>query len=183
MHIINLLPKSRQKELYYSAILRGVYTLIALSLCSFVLVILAQYGTSLYLKNSLREVQASIAQIQSQVNKNQNSELKKQITQINNTVTDYKNLAAAAPKWSKVLKAFAPLPPPGVQINSFSISGGKTISITGFSPTRELVIQLYNNILHDTKDFNGIDYPFENVVQAKDIGFHFTFFINEALLK
>ena len=55
--------------------------------------------------------------------------------------------------------------------------------ISGYSPTRELVISLYNSILQDDQDFKNIDYPLENVAKAIDINFHFTFSIQDSLLK
>ena len=58
----------------------------------------------------------------------------------------------------------------------------KSISINGFSPTRELVIELYNIIRNDTKDFKNINYPLENVALPKDNNFHFVFFIQDKLL-
>lgn len=182
MRVINLLPKTRQEELDYDAISQGFYSLIVLSLCSFAIVFLAQFGVKFYLESRYSSVQSSIALLKTQVNKNDNAQLKAQITQINNIIFDYNNLASSAPQWSRIIKAFAPLPPPGVQINSFTVNAAaKTVLITGFSPTREGVIQVYNNILADSKDFYKIDYPFENVAQAKNVAFHFSFSIQDAL--
>jgi hypothetical protein len=135
------------------------------------------------LQSRLRTVLVSIEQLKSQVNKEDNAKLKKQITEINNIVSDYQNLAAANPLWSKVIKAFVLLPPPDVQINTFNVDASKTVTINGYSPTRESVIQLYNNILADSKNFYGVDYPFENVARATKVNFHFTFKAQDALLK
>jgi hypothetical protein len=57
------------------------------------------------------------------------------------------------------------------------------VSITGFSPTRELVIQLYNNILQDNKDFYNVNYPFENLGKPTNVNFHFNFYLQSKLLK
>ena len=76
------------------------------------------------------------------------------------------------------------MPPQGVKINSFNIDPvGKSVTINGISPTRDLVIELYNNILNDSNDFYNINYPLENVVLPVNVDFHFTFFIQDKLLQ
>ena len=184
MKIINLLPKNRQQELRYEIILHGLWVTVSLSLVSFGLVFLVQSAAKFYLQSRDNAIKQQVVQLQSQVDKQQNTEIKAKIAAINNLVSDYQNLAAGSPHWSRVIKAFAPLPPPGLKISTFSIDATQnTVSITGLSPTRDLVISLYNNILADTNDFYGIDYPLENVVNPVNVSFHFTFKIQDKLLQ
>ena len=148
MKLINLLPKTRQQELRYEVILHSLWVVVNLSLASFVLVFLVQFGTKFYLEYQNDAIKQQAAQLQSQVDKQQNTEIKAKIEAVNNLVSDYQNLANGAPHWSKVIKAFAPLPPQGLKISTFSINASQnTVSIVGLSPTRDLVIALYNNIL------------------------------------
>ncbi len=183
MKIINLLPKSRQQELTYDAMLRSLVVFISMSMFSFALVFLAQLATKFYLQMQAGVFAAEIEELQGQVNKRENADLKSKIKAVNDIATDFNNLAAASPKWSKVIAAFAPLPPAGTRISSMVIdSGRKSVSITGHAETREDVIALYNNILAAGEDFNGVDYPLENVAKPADINFHFTFSIQDKLL-
>jgi hypothetical protein len=184
MKIINLLPKSRQEELRYEILLHSLWFVIILSLLSFALVFLAQFGAKFYLQYEAVAIKDQISQLQIQVNQQQNADIKTKIQAINGLISDYNNLAGSSPKLSRVVKAFAPLTPAGVKINSFNVNpANKTINISGTSPTRDLVIKLYNNILLDTKDFSNIDYPLENVVEPTNVNFHFTFNIQDGLLK
>jgi Tfp pilus assembly protein PilN len=184
MKIINLLPKTRQQELRYEVILYSLWVVVSLSLASFVLVFLVQFATKFYLQYQDNVIKQQVVQLQSQVNKQQNTEIKAKIEAVNNLVSDYLNLANSSPHWSKVIKAFAPLPPPGIKISTFGIDPSQnTVNITGLSPTRDLVIALYNNILQDTNDFYGINYPLENVVNPVNVNFHFTFKIQSKLLQ
>jgi len=184
MKTINLLPKPRQRLLKDEAVFRSLLVIIGVSVFSFVLVIAAQFGTKLYLQNQSAAVHQKVLDLQDQIKKDNNSNQKAQVAEINNLIEDYKNLSSSSPKWSRVLKAFAALPPPGIKISNFSINfEDKTIQITGQSPTRELVIQLYNVILNDDKEFYNIDYPFDNVAKPTNVGFHFTFNIRDSLLK
>ena len=184
MRLINLLPKPRQEELHYERILQGLYLVISLSIASFFLVFLAQAGTKIYLGGEYKATQAEIESIKSQLNNKANAQVQKEIKAINDVVGDYKSLADNSPNWSKVLKAFAPLPPAGIKINSFAVNiASRTVNITGISPTRELVIQLYNNINADSKDFLNTDYPLDNLSRENNVPFHFSFVVQESLLK
>lgn len=184
MKTINLLPKLRQQELRDEAVLRTLFRVIQISVFSFLLVFLVQFGGNRYLSTKASDTAEKVKQLQQQVNKQENSKVKAQVEAINSVIANYKDLALVSPKWSKVVKAFTVLPPDDVVVSSMVIDfPKKSISIRGYSPTRELVIEFYNNILKDTKNFYNVDYPLENVASPKDINYHFTFFIHEELLK
>lgn len=184
MKDINLLPTNRQRELYYETILESATAVLWISILSFVLVFVAQFGVKIYLQNKSRDIDAQIKQLQGQVSKDQNAKIKAQIGVVNSQISEYQDLAGSIPKWSKVLLAFAPLPPAGLSINSFSVDAAqKSVTINGHSPTRELVLRLYNNIRQDDKDFYNIDYPLENLINATNVSFHYTFLIRAGLLK
>ncbi len=184
MHIINLLPKTKQRELKYERVWHSFIAFFVLSMCSFGLVFGAQAAAKYYLQNEIVAVQQESEQLQQQVNQEDATGIRQQITVANNLINDYTNMGVNAPHWSKVIKAFAVLPPEGIRINSLQADAtSKTVTIHGFSPTRELVIQLYNNILNDKDHFTKVDYPLENVAKATDVTFHFTFTIQDSLLR
>jgi len=180
--VINLLPKSKQKELHYDSMLHSLWIIVIWSCLSFALVFAAQFATKFYLQLEGQVIHSQIDALQQEVDKQQNSDVKTQIAAANNLIKDYHNLAVASPQWSRIIKAFAPLPPAGVKINSFGVNtSNQSVIINGLSPTRDLVIKLYNTILADQKDFYGIDYPLENVVPATNNPFHFTFYVQKSL--
>lgn len=182
--IINLLPKEKQQELKYEAIAHGMLKVCVISAVTFGVVVLVQLGTRVYLEHQASQLAGSIDSLQAQVNKQDNATIKTKITNINNSILDAKNLRDDAPKWSHVLTAFSELPPEGVNIASFVVdSKNKLINITGRAPTREKVIEFYNAILKDTKHFSNVDYPLENVAKPTGNNFHFSFSVNEEILK
>lgn len=184
MKLINLLPKVRQQELVYEALLGRLIFVIWISVFSFAIVFATQYAAKLYLQKELQLVQLEVETVTKQNNKQDNAEIKNAIQQINNQILDYKNLIETSPKWSKVLKAFVKLPPEGIRVNSFSIDElTKRLSISGFSPTRELVLEFYKNIEADSKNFSGLEKYLENISKPTDINFHMVFNINPELLK
>ena len=184
MKIINLLPKNKQKELRYESLLHGMVVIIGISVASFLVVFFVQIGVKLYLASELSSVLKEVALLKTQVNKQDNAVLKQKIKAINDIVTDYNVLISKSPKWSKVIKAFATLPPEEIAISTFVVnSPTNSVTINGFSPTRELVIQLHDNIEADSNNFYNIDYPLENIAKEKDVSFHFNFNVKDELLK
>jgi Tfp pilus assembly protein PilN len=184
MRIINLLPKSKQREFQYEVTLHSLWAFCAVSAGSFALVFLALFGTRLYVQWQGAQIEQQTQQIKNFANKQENTQLRNQVKSINNVFGDFQNLADATPRWSKVLSAFTPLVPENVKISSFSADlKTKKVQILGYSPTREAVIDLYNNINKDSKDFFNIDYPLENVSKPENISFHYSFSIKDDLLK
>lgn len=184
MKVINLLPKPRQEELHFEAMLRSLLTVCVYSAFSFVLVFVIQFAVKFYLQYQTEYIKNEIKVLQGKVAEQQNSNVKVKVNTINNLITDYNNLAETSPKWSKVIKAFIPLVPEQVKIVSFNVDPNtKSVNITGVSPTREKVIDLYNNVLKDNKSFYNINYPLENVAKPTNVNFHFTFLYKDDLLK
>lgn len=184
MRIINLLPREKQKELVYRKTFRAVIALIWFTAASFAVVLLVQFAFKAYLQGEEASLKSQIGELKKQASKEENAEIKNRVKVLNDLVADYKSLSEQVPKFSKVLRAFAPLAPEGVSINSMKIDAAeRSVDLTGYSPTRELVIKFYDNMVEANADFPNIDYPLENVARPVDIAFHFTFNINPELLK
>jgi hypothetical protein len=184
MRIINLLPKAKQQELKYEAHLHSLVVVIWISIFSFVAVIAIQFGAKFFLQNELETLESRIIALQQQTTKEENTVIKNKVRDINNIVTDYKALADAAPKWSKIIRAFAPLAPDNVRVNSFVVDVTKKQAvITGFSQTRDDVIKLYENIKADDKNFYNVNYPLEHVAKSTNVNFSFNFTVRDELFK
>ncbi len=183
MKKLNLLPSHKQSELYYEDLYHSVSVAAVLSAAILLLGILAQVGVWFYLDNKEKSVTADVETLKQQIDKTENAQLKQEIKLINNQMNDFESLAKLSPKWSAVLRAFSAQVPSGVKIGSFSAETktGK-IEISGYSPTRELVIELYNNINSDKENFRDIDYPLENVAKPTNVNFNYSFFIKEGIL-
>ncbi len=184
MKIINLLPKPKQQELKYQRVARAMQILIMLSVASFVCVFLAQGASRMYLLHEQSNNQKRIEQLSKEVNQDENGKVKEQITKINNIFYDYRKLAMTGNKWSRVLRSLVPLVPEGVSIRSLTVDPAKkSVTISGYSPTRELVIELHDRIQADSSHFINIDYPLENVAKPENVNYHFTFGIKEGFLQ
>jgi Tfp pilus assembly protein PilN len=183
MKRINLLPQNKQTELYYENLFHSVSVAVIIATIILLLGILVQVAAWVYMQRSEAAISAQVEQLKLQIDKTENAELKTQVKLINSQMVDFQNLINISPKWSKVLNAFAVLVPSEVKITEFNADVKKNqIDITGYSPTREQVIELYNNINADKENFKDINYPLENVAKPTDVQFNFTFFIQEGVL-
>ncbi len=183
MKRMNLLPKQKQQELRYEQLFHSVTVALVLAATVLLLGIVVQLGVWTYFDrtqvSTIREIEA----LKQATDKTENAELKKQIRTVNNQVSDFTNLLKQTPQWSQVLDAFAAQVPGGVLIARFDADTEQSkIDISGFSPTREQVIELYNNINADKTHFKDIDYPLENVASPKNVKFKFTFYVQDGFL-
>ncbi len=181
---INLLPKEQLKELkwrawYYASVRFYLFSAVGLAI-----VLLAYIAVSVYLNVVARHLGAEAEALRKETSTSDIVELKKQVRDINNRIKDYNALSTEVPKWSVLLDYFAELVPDGVQIQNFTVdSNKKVVSITGTASTRDAVILLHDNIAGDSVHFSSIDYPLENVSKPRDVTFHFSFKVNDSVLK
>lgn len=183
MKRINLLPKSKQQELVYERALYSVTVAIVIATVILLLGVLVQFGVWTYLNRKVQASAAEIEELKRVANKSENANVKEQIKAVNAKLNDFSNLTAKTPHWADVLAAFVKNVPEGVKITNFNADAEKNeVSINGFSPSRDLVIDLYNNINADKEHFQNINYPLENVTQPTNVQFNFTFSITDGVL-
>lgn len=184
MKQINLLPKPKQEELRYEIIFYSFVRCIVVCSVLFAFILGVQFASRLYIEQLTANATLGIEQLQKKANKQEDTSIKDKIQGINNFLFDYNILGSLTPHWSRALYSFVVLIPNDVKIATFNGDLSKNkIDISGFSPTREAVIALYNNIKSDGANFLNIDYPLENVAKPTNIRFHFTFYIKDTLLK
>lgn len=183
MKRINLLPRGRQHELNYERTLYSLTVAVVIAVVILVLGVLLQFGVWSYLNRKVVASTAEIEELKRVANKSENATVKEQIKKVNSQISDFTTLAKRTPQWSKVLAAFVADVPDGVRVTSFTADTVKSeITIGGYSPTRDLVIDLYNNINADKEHFKNINYPLENVTKPTDVKFTFTFGIVDGVL-
>lgn len=183
MKRINLLPKPKQQELVYEQLFYGVIMAVSIAIAVLLIGVVVQLGVGAYLDRNAQVISSEIEQLKRIANKSENAEIKERIKLMNAQIGDFNNLAKSTPQWSGVLEAFVINVPAGVRITQFDAKAEtQEIKISGYSPTRDLVIDLYNNINADKEHFKDIDYPLENVTQPTNVRFTFTFTIAEGIL-
>ncbi len=183
MKRINLLPRLKQQELSYERTLYSVTVAVVIATVILLIGVLVQFGVWTYLNRKTQASEAEIELLKATASKSENAEVKEKIQQANSQIIDFSNLMAKTPAWSEVMAAFVKNVPAGVKITAFEADAvKKEISIAGYSPTRDAVIDLYNNINADKDHFKNINYPLENVTQPTNVRFIFTFNIANGVL-
>ncbi len=181
--MMNLLPKEKQEELFYSKMFHSIVVAFQIGFIILLLGLMTQIVLYVYLDNESKNTEAMVLNAKTETGKKEYADQRAQVRVVNTKMRDFQTLLDNTPKWSSVFNAFAKNIPPDVKITTFTANRQtKKVQIQGVSPTRELVIQLYNNINNDKEFFNGIDYPLENVTKPLDVSFKFTFNINEGIL-
>lgn len=183
MRRMNLLPKPKQQELAFEKLFYSVAKACVIAAAFMALGIVAQLGVYAYLSRESSKVNAEIEVMKRTANKTENTAMKQKIRLANMQIEDFSLLQSQIPQWSKVMAAFLANVPQDVKITNFTADATKKeITINGYSPTRDLVIDLYNNINTDKEHFKEINYPLENVSQPTDVRFTFTFMIADNVL-
>lgn len=183
MKRINLLPKTKQRELAFESVLYSVTVAIVIATVILLLGVLVQFGVWTYLNQRVSASAVEIEELKRVANKSENANVKEQIRAVNAKMSDFYSLTSKTPQWAGVLAAFVKNVPDGVKITQFNADAKlQQVTINGYSPSRDLVIDLYNNINADKEHFKNIDYPLENVTQPTNVQFHFTFFIADGVL-
>ncbi len=181
---INLLPKEQLKELRWRAWYFASVRFYIFSIIGVIIVLVAHVFVYVYLNVVGKKLAAETEILRTETSTSDIVELKKKVKDINNLIKDYNLLSADVPKWSVLLSMFSKLVPAGVQIQNFTVDNSKkVVSITGTASTRDAVILLHDNIAGDSDNFSSIDYPLENVSKPRDVTFHFSFKVNDSVLK
>jgi Tfp pilus assembly protein PilN len=183
MKRINLLPKLKQNELAHEKLFYSIAVAAVIGVAILLFGVLVQVGVRVYLDRSLKSVNEQIEQMRLIANKSENAAIKQEIQLVNAQINDFAQLTKQTPQWSSVLAAFVRHVPEGVKITQFEAKTLKSeISISGYSPSRDLVIDLYNNINADKENFKNINYPLENVTQPTNVKFFFDFSVADGVL-
>lgn len=181
---INLLPKTKLKQLELRSWFFGLLSLYIIAAVSYGVVLVTQGGVLWYLKSKEKSLEAETETLRQFASAKESTDIRKQVASVNNRVNDYNTLAKNTTRWSKLLLVFSEVVPSGVQIQSFSVDAvKKQVTISGFAPTRELAIQLHDNIAAKPNYFTKLDYPLENVTKPTNIAFHYTFTVQDAALQ
>ncbi|MEZ4180381.1 MAG: hypothetical protein R3B41_02625 [Candidatus Doudnabacteria bacterium] len=180
---LNLLPHFKQEEIYFEKVTYAVGVAITVSTIILLIGVVLQVVVSIFLVQQVDSIDSQIVSLTKSVDETENTALKKEIKAINDVMTDFKNLQNTTPEWAEVIDSISRQIPSGVLIDNLGANlETRAIEISGFAPTRELVIELYNNIKADREHFEDINYPLENVSKPVDVDFYYTFYVKEEFL-
>lgn len=179
--MINLLPPENKKELlkeeqYKIVLILGIFVL--LFLISFSLIL---FSIKIYVSSQLEAERVLLEQSQKEMKFSQIQELEGKVKSINQNLfkldTFYQDQVALIKLFGEISEIF----PSGVYLNTISVKSLEEkdnkflVSLSGFSPSRELLIELENNIETKKSFFKNPVLPQSVWTKPTDIDFSLNF--------
>lgn len=179
--MINFLPPEEKENI----LLDGKKRMLAILgfLFSFFLLCLALalFFIKIHLYYQLELLDLSLAEKEKLAGESEIQSLREKINYINETSVELGAFYQQRISFLEILERVIAVLPPGMSLNNFSavVSGENNccakISMSGFSPSRELLLDLKKNFDKEGKFFKNPYFPQSNWVKSTDINFSATF--------
>lgn len=169
--MINLLPPQEKKELWERQSQKIIILLGLLISLFFVSLILGLLAIKFYLsgQNIFQKTVVDLAK--KELENQSNQEIKKEVLNLNKDIALISSFYQTNIRLTKLLKKIIESLPPGIQLKSLAYQkDDSSLLLTGFSPTREDLYLLKNNLSKE-EEFSEISFPSSNWVKAKEIDF------------
>ena len=169
--MINLLPPQQKKELFWEERCK-LFLIFGISAIVFLIALtLALLAVKIYISGQVQSYRIITAAI----SKDDGGEINK----INQRLEDLDSFYGKSPDFSEFLEKISSLLPQKTYLISLSLAfsqkdGDFLASLQGFSPTRELLLQIKKN-LESELNFKDINFPASNWVKPENIEFSVNF--------
>lgn len=181
--MINLLPPEEKEKLFLEKKKRMVSILWFLVLFFIVCLILILLSIRIYLRAQVKAQEAFLSEIKQESGRTEIKEFQERVNLINSELTKLNSFYQKKIYFSEIIEKISKTLPQETYLTNLSVifSPAKKIkvSLSGFSPTREILFEFLKN-LEKEQDFKEVSFPPANWVKAKDIDFFITFEISQA---
>jgi Tfp pilus assembly protein PilN len=183
MKIINLLPKQARRELQLELISKQIFRFWIWVVFSVAVFFVLIWISVFYMESEMQRVEDEITVHKKELSSSNTLDLQNKVKALNQGIKNFQNLQSQHYLWSKALVGLSEVIPADSRIETLSMDRqtGK-VEISGFSTTRESVIQFWANV-KKSRFFKDIDFPLSNLEKATDVPFTYTFYINPEQLK
>jgi Tfp pilus assembly protein PilN len=181
--MINLLPLENKEELKQEGNFKVVTIVGILVLVSLVCFFLILLSIKEFISGEIKVQQILISQKEAELKTPQMQVLETNLVAFNQELSGLKFFYKNRVSYSRALEIISATIPSGIYLTNLSLvsqSQEKNIScnLSGFSPDREKLIQLKEN-LEKEKSFKEVVFPTTNWVKATDVNFTVSFKLNE----
>jgi Tfp pilus assembly protein PilN len=178
MKLINLLPKSENRELKLTLLgqqLINFWIYVSLSLVVFFVLALA---VNVFLRSEITKNNHEIESKKQELASSNTQQLEARVQALNNQIRAIDSLQENHYNWSQVMLELSRVTPEDVRLNlvNFERSTGK-VEVTGNGATRDAVIEFWANV-KKSKYFRNINFPFSNLEKDKNAQFEYSFYVN-----
>lgn len=183
MKQINLLPEAEVKELKLelaSGLWLRFYTILGSTL---VILLILGFVTRILISATIASNEAQIQQLRRQLTSSNNQALEKQVVDLNTQMRNLETLNRQHYYWSDALIELGNLSPADFHLDTVTLDRATgEVVVMGTADNRSSVLEFWSAV-HKSKYFTRINFPLNNLQQAANTPFTFTFFINSEPLK
>ena len=193
--MINLLPPQKKEELKQEEALKTVLILGFLFLTAFFCFVLILFSIKVFVSGEAEVQKILYLQKEKDFNASHLQILQEKITQANEKINQLGSFYEKQFHFTKAFEVISKNVPSGIYLTSLSaypqldsravakgeekdlsssLSGGAVVNLLGFSPTRNLLLQLKAN-LEKEESFYEINFPSSNWVKSESINFLVSF--------
>lgn len=178
---MNLLPPPEKQNLKLEENLRLIAILGILSLFFLISLILVLFSLKIYLWGEVESQKIFLSQIEKESGIAGIQELEKKIDLLNKNLSKLDSFYKEKLSLTEILERISQTLPPGIYLNSLSLNPPQKtykfqVSLSGFSPTRELLVDFKKN-LEKEEDFKEINFSPSSWMEPEDIDFNLNFVI------
>lgn len=183
MRIINLLPKTEQKEIMLEQVAGQLLNFWLWVIGSLLIVFILLIVTIVKLNITITETETEIAKNKEALKSAANQQLEKQVVNLNVEIDKIHKLRSEHYRWSNGLIELGSIIPSDLVIDFLSLdrATGKA-EISGTAEDRGSILKFWAD-MHKSKYFKNIDFPLTNLERARDTSYSFTFYINDSQIK
>lgn len=180
--MINLLPPQQKKELlqgekYKLILLLGILAILFLISLSLILI-----SIKIYISGQVESQKILVDLEEKEFKKSGVQNFEKEISLINENLSKLSSFYENQPNFTELLEKISKILPEGMYFTAISLkpissSNKFQISLSGYSPTRDILSELKKKLEADPT-FKEISFPPSNWVESQEIDFSATFKLN-----
>jgi len=176
--MINLLPPVEKEKISLEKKKRMVVILWLLILFFIVCLILVLFSVKVYFQCQVKIQKTILSQVQKEAAASEVKDFKEKIRLVNSKLISLKSFYQNKIYFSEILGEVSRTLPKNIYLTNLSLrkteEGKIVVSLSGFSPTRELLFEFKKN-LEEKAFFKEVYFPQAKWVKPKDINFVVTF--------
>lgn len=140
----------------------------------FVSLALVLFSVRIYVKAQAESVKFLVEAERTRLQSTQTAELREKITKGSQNISKLNSFYKNKVETTKILETIFQIVPKQISLTSLSWRREGVVAISGFSPTREVLFELRNNLQSEVR-FSDINFPPQNFVKPTNIDFQATF--------
>jgi len=175
--LTNLLPPKNKTELFEEKVKNLIMILGILILLFLFSLTLILFGVQNYISGKVDLEKITMDLEKKKVEESETQNLRAKIISLNKTLSQLNSFYQGQNKLTEVFNKISEILPPQMYLTNFSYQvETHQISLSGFSPTQEILAQFKKNL---EKEFSDIYFPLQNWIKLTDIDFQTSFKIKK----